>query len=238
MKTSPFGNVVVGPSNQLFDLLIAQMNEAVHLAGKRARIALTGGSTPNAFYQWAVRHGAVPPAVIESARWTVSDERHVPLASEESNFGNAARRFLDPLGVTGDRRLPWPVDVEGSAAVERYASDWSENCKASYDLCLLGMGDDTHIASLFPESPLLSEGGDADFAAIDVPGKGPRLTITPAGLARCGMIVVMVTGSAKAAAVAKVFSEPVDAVRQPAQLLSRFPDRVLWLLDPSSAAEL
>lgn len=238
MNSSPFGNVVVGPTNHLFDLLIAQMNEAVHLAGARARIALTGGSTPNAFYDWAVKHRAVPPPVTEAARWTVSDERHVPIDSESSNFGNAARRFLDPLGVDQGQRFPWPVHLAGNAAVENYAADWNEDSKATYDLCLLGMGDDTHIASLFPESPLLSDDGGADFGSIDVPDKGPRLTITPAGLARCGMIVVMVTGDAKAGAVSRVFKEPVDPVMRPAQLLSRFPEQVLWLLDSASAAKL
>ena len=100
------------------------------------------------------------------------------------------------------------------------------------------MGDDAHTASLFPGTPLLRNEGGELFAAQEVPGKGWRLTITPAGLRACGQIVVLALGANKAPALARVLHGPDDVLNTPSQILKTCADRVLWLVDEPAAAEV
>lgn len=213
---------------------------ASEVAAKKGRggwsIALTGGSTPKAFYQHAVRHGSFSPGLVHLGHWYVSDERVVPLSDPESNFGNADRLLLRPLGVLDAEKHPWRVDLPPEDAARIFNGPAGPG--KGFDVCMLGLGEDAHTASLFPGSPLLEAPPKESFAAIEVPGKGWRLTITPAGLKHCGRILVLVTGEAKAKAVREVFGESGPVEEKPARLLKKCADRTHWLLDPAAAQGL
>jgi 6-phosphogluconolactonase len=249
-KTTDYGRLCVGEKEDLFaravTLTAAQQARA---ASKVFTLALTGGLTPIEWYDWCVRTRALPPALLAATHFTVSDERHVPLVSEESNFGHAARRLFDPLAVPSEQRHPWPVRLSPSEAVEAYRRAWAALAGPgrAYDVCFLGLGEDAHTASIFPGSPLLhdlrslGEGGSAGsaefFVALDT-SKGPRLTITPAGLRACDLIIIMTHGAEKAPALKRIFSGPYDPPKAPAQILKTCADRVVWLVDKAAAKDL
>ena len=238
--TTDYGTVRIGAAEELFAEL-ARLGCGAWRAAPRGRFgwALTGGSTPKAWYRWCVERRSLPAELLAETHWFTSDERCVPLASDESNFGNAARLLLDPLGVPEERRHPWPVDLAPDAAASAYAHECASvlGVERSLPFCVLGLGDDAHTASLFPGSALLVAPPPERFAAVEVPGKGWRLTLTPAGLASCERIVVHATGAAKAVAIRRVFcgDEPVTAV--PAKVLQPLAARTTWLLDPAAAAD-
>jgi 6-phosphogluconolactonase len=95
------------------------------------------------------------------------------------------------------------------------------------------MGTDGHTASIFPNSPLLAiESGD-HFAPVDVPEKGWRFSLTPDGLRACGKIVVVVTGTSKLHRLKKVLEGPEKQL-YPIQILSRYADKVEWLVDEAA----
>lgn len=237
-RTTPYGALSIGSTEAIFERLIDILETTAATCGDPFTIGLTGGSTPKAFYRWAVENQAISPAVLRQAVWSVSDERLVPLNDPESNFGTADRLLLRPLAVAEERKVPWPVQVDPHSAAPAFELKWRERYHANraFDLCLLGMGDDGHTASIFPQSPLLAIRSGSFFAPVDVPGKGWRLSITPDGLASCGKIAVLVTGLAKAERLQAVFHGEPD--RFPIQLLRGVAHKVEWLIDEAAAVGL
>ncbi len=240
-QTTDYGRLIVGAKEELFAKAV-ELAVAEHAGTKSKNFtwAFTGGSTPQDWYRWVASTQALPAEVVAGAHFTVSDERHVPLNSDQSNFGNAERLLLEPLGVPTEHRHPWVVAYEPPAAAEAYRRTMMilAGPGKGYDVCFLGMGDDAHTASFFPGSPLLEDDGNLPFASLDVPGKGPRLTITPAGLRACGLIVVMTLGAGKAEALHRVMRGPFDPSKAPSQILQTCSDRVVWLVDEAAAAKL
>jgi 6-phosphogluconolactonase len=239
--SSDYGRVVVGTQAELFaEALRLTLERQQAARAGRFIWALTGGSTPAAFYKWCVETSALPAELARSTHFTVSDERHVLLDSPDSNFGNAERQLLAPLGVATDRRHPWMVAWPVAEAAEAYRRTMLilAGPGRAYDLCFLGMGDDCHTASLFPGTPLLKDDGGLLFGGQEVPGKGWRLTITPTGLRACGQIVVMALGAGKADALHRVHRGPLDVENVPSQLLKTCADRVVWMVDEAAAAKL
>ena len=240
-RQTDYGLLRVGEKLELFAEAV-RVAEATRQASDSANFtwAFTGGSTPQAWYQWAADTGALTEALRDHAHFTVSDERCVPLTSDQSNFGHADRTLLAPLGVPVEHRHPWGVAHEPgqAAAAYRRTMQQLQPSGRAYDVCFLGMGDDAHTASFFPGSPLLSADGGAFYAAIETPQKGWRLTVTPSGLRACGTVVVMALGAGKAAALKRVMESEEPLADVPAKVLKTCAERVVWLVDEAAASEL
>ena len=241
-RQSPYGTVRIVPSQDMCPALLEHIERLGQLNTPAPRVGLTGGSTPKAFYQWLGEQHPFPGDINlwERILWSCSDERHVGLDDPESNFGNAQRGFLEPLGFSESNYRPWPVYCKPDDAASRFNRLWEEELPGSpvFDLCILGMGDDCHTASLFPGSPLLAGTVPEPFAAVEVPGKGWRLTITPSGLERCGRILVAVAGAGKAKALQAVFNAGDDMEHKPIQVLRSCAEKVEWLIDEPAAGFL
>jgi len=231
------GTVCVLSREESFAELAARIN--VLAARGPASVGLSGGSTPKAFYAWAIQTKALSATAIERIDWHVSDERCVPLSADDSNFGHAIRGMLDALGVSPTRRFPWPVELAPATAAAAYEAAWLQRSPSkTFDLCVLGLGDDSHIASLWPQCPLIGQQGGPRFTATEWPGRGWRLTITEAGLAQCAAIVVLVAGKAKAPAMLAIACGDYDPLTHPGQVLRAHAHKVTWLVDPAAAASL
>ena len=209
-------------------------------ARQRATICLSGGQTPRRLYElladpsrpWRSRIDWVSVHVF----W--GDERPVPPDNPESNVGMAYRALLAQVPIPAEQihRMHGELaDVaEAACAYEGIVRAYDP-----FDVLLLGLGEDAHIASIFPGSPLL-DNPDARHtqrvAAVWVKQINSwRLTLTPRALLDARAIVVLVSGAGKAAAVRAALDGPDDVSQWPAQLLRAAGDRVEWLIESAAA---
>jgi 6-phosphogluconolactonase len=229
----------------LIETSLASRGEAV--------VGLTGGETPLRLYELLADPHYPWRTRIHWRRLHLfwSDERHVPPDHPDSNFGLAERALLRHVQVPADQIHRIRAEMPEAAAAAR---EYEERLRGAFaaagradqhaDVLLLGMGEDAHIASIFPDSSLLpkNNGGTADtsrVAAVWVERLGVwRITMTPAALLDSHAIAVVVSGESKADAVRAAVDLPVDVQRYPAQLLRAAADRVEWLIDAAAARRL
>jgi 6-phosphogluconolactonase len=169
-----------------------------------------------------------------------ADERAVPPDDPESNYGAARSLLLEPAAVPAarvHRMYGESVDLERAAA--SYAEEIVRVLGAPprLDLALLGVGEDGHVASLFPGHPALREERRLVVPVTDSP-KPParRLTLTLPALTAARRVVVFATGRAKAPIV-RAAVDAADA-RLPLVRIVRDAPAVTILLDPDAASAL
>ena len=212
---------ILADENRLASALAARVVSAAAAAvAARGRFALAipGGSVVS-----LLARGLAAP--VAAPNWHVfwADERRVPLADPQSNFRLAETELLPKLA--GAQIHP----IRGSAA------DYETELRPflPLDLVLLGVGEDGHVASLFPEHPATRETARLVAEVHDAPKPPPdRVTLTFPVLNAARETLVVAAGAGKAAVVGRIFSAPGDL---PAQRLSGSPR---WLLDRAAAAHL
>jgi 6-phosphogluconolactonase len=221
----------------------ALLAEAIAASG-RATIALSGGRTPRTLYETLVQPPYRDRVAWPLVEWFWGDERPVPPDHPESNYRLAAETLFVHLPVDPRRVHRVPTELGAEAAATAYESVLRTVFAASagavpeFDLILLGLGSDGHIASLFPGTAALHE-AERLVIANQVPQLGTtRITFTPPLIRAARHILVLVTGADKAAAVREALEGPDDPERIPAHLLRRVRGSVLWMLDQAAAREL
>jgi len=205
-------------------------------AEEGAQIVLTGGSTPRGAYAIAAQQDA---DWSEATVW-FSDERCVPPDDGDSNFGMADRALLSRL-----TQPPRVMRIEGELGHEAAAGAYEALLREQFgsdprfDLVLLGMGPDAHVASLFPGKPELEE---TRRLAVAVPIAGmapqlPRVTLTMPVLNGGREVDFLISGAGKAQAVARAFGDPPDPDAPAARV--RPQDGSLYVfVDEAAAASL
>jgi 6-phosphogluconolactonase len=203
----------------------------VDAARAGGEIALTGGSTPARAYELAA--GLEPDWSRAGVWW--GDERCVTPSDDRSNFGLARRTLLDKLEAPPRRVARIRGEDDPAAAAAAYERDLDG---VRFDLLLLGLGPDGHVASLFPNAPGLEE---RERLAIPAePQLEPfveRVTLTLPPLCAARLIVFLVTGEAKAGAVARALAGPPDPAI-PGSLVRAEEGEARAVLDRAAATRL
>ncbi len=205
----------------------------------RFAVALAGGATPGRLYALLADAAAPYRAALPWAATHVffGDERPVPPDHPESNYGMARDALLArvPIPPANVRRMRGEEEPE--AAARAYEDELRAFFGPSprFDLALLGMGPDGHTASLFPGSPALDETARLAVAPF-VPALGTgRITLTLPALDAASRVVFLVSGAAKAKALARVLSGERGPGALPAARVRPREGSVLWLVDRAAA---
>jgi 6-phosphogluconolactonase len=211
-----------------------------------ARIAISGGTTPKSMFQLLADPAEpflkqVPWDRIE-LYWV--DERCVPPDHPESNYRMTKEALLSKVPLPPERvhRMEGELDPEVAAA--RYESIIRNTFKLegaetpTFDLILLGMGDDGHTASLFPHTEALNE-----MSRIVVPNHVPqkdawRITLTWPVINQGREVAFLIEGEGKAQVLHDVFLGPYQPDTYPSQIIRPANGRLTLLLDRAAAAKL
>jgi 6-phosphogluconolactonase len=226
------------------DRLVAAIIAAVGSRGQ-AQIVLTGGGTGVALLK---RVGEQPGTIDWSnvhLYW--GDDRYVPEADDERNDKQARAALLDHIDIPPRNVHAMPAsDGEFGADIDAAALAYEQVLAANaepgepapnFDVHLLGMGGEGHINSLFPGSPAVRETARLVVGVTDSPKPPPqRITLTLPAVQRSREVWLVVSGAAKADAVAAaVAGADPDAVPA-AGGVGR--ENTVWLLDEAAAARL
>lgn len=192
---------------------------------QRGRVVITGGTTAARVY---------PELAALRPDWTgievfYSDERCVPPGHEASNHGMAERTLLRAVAPAAVHRMRGEDDPQAAAA----AYDRLLRPLRPFDLVLLSLGADCHVAALFPGSPALAE-DERLCVAVGRPDGLAGLTLTPKALGAARRAVVLAAGRGKAAALARALDAATAPQVCPARLLAGI-DELSFVADGGAA---
>jgi 6-phosphogluconolactonase len=206
--------------------------------GRVPQIALTGGTIADAIHREIARLSPESGVDWGAVEIWFGDERFVAPDSEDRNALQARKAFLDEVGATRVHEMASTADAaDVDAGAEAYAAEIREHGAGQFDIVMLGVGPDGHIASLFPGFPHLDT---EDAIAVGVTGspKPPpeRISLTYPALRRSASVWFLVSGEGKAEAVAKALGG-ADVHDTPAGGV-RGLEETIWFLDRDSASRL
>jgi 6-phosphogluconolactonase len=226
-------------------LFAKRAEEAVATRGL-ARIAVSGGSTPQATFK-LLADSAGP--FLNTIPWDKLylywvDERCVAPTDAESNYGVCKELLLDKVPLPAENVFRMEGELDPEEAASRYESFLRNSMKLegaespAFDLLLLGMGPDGHTASLFPHTAAL-EDITSLVVANHVPQKDTwRISLTAPVINSAAEVVFAIEGAGKADILAEVLTGPRDIERLPSQLIRPSNGKLLFLLDEAAAAKL
>ena len=226
--------------------LFAKRVESAVVARGVARIAISGGSTPQATFKLLAdpAHPFLATVPWDKLQLFWVDERCVPPDSSESNYGVCRDLLLTKVPIPEANVFRMEGELNPEEAASRYESTLRNVMKLegaespAFDLIVLGMGPDGHTASLFPHTDALEEMGRL-VVANHVPQKDTwRITLTWPVINQGKEVGFQVEGHAKAGVLAEVLTGPRDPHRLPSQLIRPANGKLLFLLDEDAAAKL
>lgn len=219
------------------DAWVRLAREAVEKRG-RFGVALAGGGTPRPAYELLATLDFASRAPWKRTHVFWGDERCVPPDHADSNYRMAREALLDRVPIPPENVHRVLTELPPDEAARAYAQTlqrfFSPGSPPRFDLVLLGMGEDGHTASLFPETAALEE--HARYVCANRVSQRDvwRVTLTLPALNAARHVRFLVTGRAKAATLARVHGgEPLPAARVD-------PDNgeVTWLVAAEAAALL
>lgn len=213
-------------------------------SGRDFYIALTGGNTPRRLYQYLATAPLAEQMPWEHTHIFFGDERAVGPDHDDSNFRMANEALLAhvPLPkahihrIVGEHPVPKIAAAEYDQTISRFVPH-DTNGQPQFDLILLGLGSDGHIASLFPDTDALHV-IDKRVTAVWVEKLDCwRVSFTFPVINHARQIWMFVSGEAKASILANILNHAGGAPRYPAEMIKPA-GKLIWCLDQAAASKL
>ncbi len=210
---------------------------------EKVTIALSGGSTPKSLFDyWAT----LPAQEIDwtKIRFFWGDERCVPPTHAESNYKMTKEHLFDFVQVPPENIYRIFGENDPATEAKRYGETLKHelttvNGIPSFDIMMLGMGDDGHTASIFPHQIDLWHSEDLCVTATHPVSGQIRVSVSGKVINAARNVVFLVTGKNKADKVEEIINHPEQAAKKyPAALVKPDSGNLLWLLDEQAGQRL
>ncbi len=204
-------------------------------------VALSGGNSPKKLYELLASPSYKGKVEWSKVHFFFGDERYVPHTDPQSNYLMAKKALLEPLDLSYKQIFPIDTSLSPEDAAKKYTTDinyYFAGTDVRFDLILLGLGDNSHTASLFPHTPVLH---DKTVSAKEVFLEDQqvfRITMTAPLINQAHHIAFLVYGEGKAVAVHHVIEDKEDIENYPAQLIKPQNGDLQWFLDKEAASQL
>lgn len=208
-------------------------------------IALSGGSTPKRLYELLASSAWRDRIPWGKIQFFWGDERYVPPTDSSSNYRMTNEAMLAKVNVPAECIHRVPTELEPpEAAAEVYEDEVKRVVPPGagglpqFDLVLLGLGTNGHVASLFPFQPALHEKSKLVISEYIEEVKMTRISLTFPVINSATDILFLSLGPDKASVLKEVLTGKRDPERLPAQYVHAEHGKATWLLDPPAAAGL
>jgi 6-phosphogluconolactonase len=207
----------------------------------RFTIALSGGNTPKKLYSLLASEKYGKKIDWDKLHFFWGDERYLPFTDERNNARMAFDALLDHVPVRKEHIHIMRTDIEPEAsavAYEQTLRSYFDNTPFSFDLVLLGLGDNAHTLSLFPGYDSIHEREKWVISFYLNEQQMHRITLTAPIVNRARRLAFLVSGADKAAALFQVKYGRHDPDLYPAQLIQPYAESPYWFVDEAAAKEL
>ena len=205
----------------------------------RFTIALSGGSTPKNLYILLSQEPYKSSIDWQKIHFFWGDERFVPLTDELNNAHMAYETLLNKVDVQAANIHPFDTAISPEASAIAYETilhRYFDNQSTTFDLVLLGLGDNGHTLSLFPHTEILHEQKDWVKSFWLEEQQMYRISLTAPVVNKAAAVAFLVSGNNKATVVKEVATGKKDIENYPAQLINPVNKDILhWFLDGNAA---
>jgi 6-phosphogluconolactonase len=223
------------------NLFVETANRSIEKRG-RFLVSLSGGTTPMRLYD-LLGNSFYDKLDWKRTHFFWGDERCVPVDDAGNSYGQTKKVLFDKINIPDENIHRILSELEPDSASREYARTLTVFAEPPlawprFDLTLLGMGDDGHTASLFPNSPM-----DVDSPTLVVTANyqgrpANRVTLTQKVLNSSRNVLFMVAGKSKAVTLSRVLSDKYIPVELPAQRIAPQNGTLTWLVDAEAGSLL
>ena len=224
-------------SRDFADWLVACIKEVLSKQD-RFTIALAGGNTPRRLYQMLASEEYRDKVDWKRIHFFWGDERHVPFDDPRNNAQMAFINLLNRVPFVKEQAHIINTNLEPMESAEEYEKilrNFFPAADRTFDLLLLGLGDNAHTLSLFPGYDVVMEKRHWVRSYYLAEQSMYRITLTAPVANKAAAIIFLVSGKDKAAAVKKVFEGEYNPGKFPAQVIKPVKGDVYWWLDEEAA---
>lgn len=208
----------------------------------RFTIALSGGSTPKKLYQLLASDKYNNKIDWSKLHFFWGDERFVPFEDDRNNAKMAYADLLDRVPVKKEHIHVMQTEglqpEESAEAYDRLLHQYFDGKSTTFDLILLGLGNDAHTLSLFPGYEHVTENKKWAVSFFLKEQDMYRITLTSPVVNMAARVAFLISGGDKAASLYHVIAGEHDPDLYPAQIIQPFNSELYWFLDEPAAADL